>query len=387
MTEPHDSDDAAGDAAGDAADDAAADAATDAADDASEPAAEPAAERERRPLATLLRIALVVVALGLSALVLGAAFDELEPSRILEALGSLADAEFLALASMWILWLACQGLQTAALVEALPVRRGVVAFLGPTAVASVIPGPSDLPVRYRMFTSWGYSPLEAGVAISAGGIFSIGIKLLLPIVAAIGLLAFGVPLEGTMRTLIVITIVVGVGLVLVALVLGSERRTAAAGRLLHPLWAATARLLRRDDPDHLADRLVSTRSRSLDILRGRWPMATWGTLLAATTNFCLLVMALRFVGIPAEQLGWPQIFVVFALVQGLTVVPLTAGNAGVSEVAYIGLLTAAAGQGFVNEVAAGVILYRLLTWVILIPVGLGAIGVWQFGQRRDTADE
>lgn len=342
--------------------------------------------RPRRPLRTIGRLALVVVALGLSVVVLGAAFDELEPRRIADALGSLADAEVLALFSMWVLWLACQGLQTAALVDALPVRRGVLAYLGPTAVASVIPGPSDLPVRYRMFTSWGYSPLAAGVAISAGGIFSIGIKLVLPVVAAIGLLAFGVPLEGTLRTLIAIAIAVGAGLVLVALVLGSERRTALAGRLLHPVWAATARLLRRDDPDQLADRLVATRSRALGILRGRWPMATWGTLLAATTNFCLLVMALRFVEIPAEQLGWPQIFVVFALVQGLTVVPLTAGNAGVSELAYIGLLTAAAGQGFVNEVAAGVILYRLLTWVVIIPVGLGALGVWQFGQRRATAE-
>lgn len=336
----------------------------------------------RRLLRTAARLTLVVVALGLSAVVLGAAFDELEPARILEALGSLADAEVLALFSMWVLWIACQGLQTAALVEALPVRRGVLAFLGPTAVASVIPGPSDLPVRYRMFTSWGYSPLAAGVAISAGGIFSIGIKLVLPLVAAIGLLAFGVPLEGTLRTLVTIALAVGAGLVLVALVLGSERRTGAAGRLLDPIWGATAKLLRRDDPDQLADRLVATRSRALGILRGRWPMATWGTLLAAVTNFSLLVMALRFVGIPAEQLGWPQMFVVFALVQGLTVVPLTAGNAGVSEVAYIALLTAAAGQGFVNEVAAGVILYRLLTWVVIIPVGLGALTVWQLGNRR-----
>ncbi len=341
----------------------------------------------RRPWRTALRIVLVVGAIGLSVVVLGLAFEELEVARIREALTSLGDAEVLALVAMWVLWLACQGLQTAALVDALPVRRGVLAFLGPTAIASVVPGPSDLPVRYRMFTSWGYSTLAAGVAISAGGIFSIGIKLVLPVVAAIGLLVFGVPLDGTLRTLVTVALVIGVGLVLVGLVLGSERRTAAAGRVLHPIWAFTARLLRRDDPDQLGDRLVVARGRSLDILRGHWLMATWGTFLSSITNLSLLVMTLRFVDVPAEVVGWPQVFVVFALVQGLTVVPLTAGNAGVSEVAYVGLLTAAAGPAYVNEVAAAVILYRVLTWLVIIPVGLAALGVWRLGTRRGPARE
>lgn len=338
----------------------------------------------RRVGRIVLRITLVVLAIVASAFVLGAAFDDLDPASIRSALGALADAEILALGAMWAVWLACQGLQTAALVDTLPVRRGVLAFLGPTAVASVVPGPSDLPVRYRMFTSWNYSSLEAGLAISAGGIFSIGIKLVLPVLAAIGLLAFGAPLDGTMSTLVTVAIVVGAGLFLLAFVLGSERRTGTAGRILHPVWALTARMLRRDDPDHLSERLVTVRAQSLDILRGRWLMATWGTVLSSAANLSLLLMALRFMDVPAEELGWPQVFVVFALVQGLTVVPLTAGNAGVAEVAYIGLLVAAAGDPFVNQVAAGVILYRVLTWILIIPVGLGALAVWQLGNRRSS---
>jgi uncharacterized membrane protein YbhN (UPF0104 family) len=88
-------------------------------------------------------------------------------------------------------------------------------------------------------------------------------------------------------------------------------------------------------------------------------------------------MALRFTGVSDEALGWGQVFVVYALVQGLTVLPLTPGDAGTSEVAYIGLLTAAAGSGLVNEITAAVILFRLLTWLIIIPVGIGALAVWR----------
>ena len=44
-------------------------------------------------------------------------------------------------------------------------------------------------------------------------------------------------------------------------------------------------------------------------------------------------MCLRFTGVGEADWGWTEIFVVFALVQGLTVFPITAGDAGVSEIA------------------------------------------------------
>lgn len=330
----------------------------------------------------LVRVLLVVTALVVSAVVLALAFDDLELDEIRAALGSLDDAEILALGAMWVLWLGAQGLQTASLIPKLPVRRGVVAFLGPSAVSSVVPGPSDLPVRYQMLTSWGTTSSEATLAIAAGGLFSIGIKLVLPVVAAAGLLLSGAPIDRSLRTIVVVAVLVAIGLGLFAVLLGSERRTARAGRLFDPLWRRTMRLLRRPDPEHLADRLVAVRAQALDTIRGRWLMATWGTVLTATTSLALLVMSLRFTGVPEDSLSWFGVFVVFALVQGLTVLPITAGNAGVSEVAYIGMLTAAAGGSSVNAVAAAVILFRLLTWIAVIVAGFGALGVWRVSLRR-----
>ena len=148
------------------------------------------------------------------------------------------------------------------------------------------------------------------------------------------------------------------------------------------MWRAVLRLMRRPDPLDLPSQLLAARSRSLDLLHDRWPMALWGTFLTACARFALLLMALRFTGVSDEVLGWPQVFVVFALVQGLTVIPLTAGDAGVSEVALIGLLTASAGSEWVNEITAAVILFRILTWLVIIPVGLGAFMVWQRALRR-----
>jgi len=333
----------------------------------------------------VLRVFFVLLTLGISAWILVKTFDDIDLDAILDAARSLDDAETISLLSMWLLWIGAQGLLTASLVPGLPVRRGVVAFLGPAGVTMIVPGPSDLPVRYRMLTSWGRTTAEATLSVAAGGIFSIGIKLVLPVIAAIGLLVSDAPVDGTLRTVVAICLVVGLVMVVAAFVFGSAKRTEQAGRLLGPIWATVMRLLRKPQPPDLAAQMLDARTRALQTLRERWLVASWATALTAATKFALLLMTLRFTGLTEAQLSWTEVFVVFALVQGLTVIPISAGDAGVSEVAYIGLLTAAAGSEYVNEISAAVLIFRVLTWLLIIPVGLTTLGFWKMQLRKNQA--
>ena len=162
------------------------------------------------------------------------------------------------------------------------------------------------------------------------------------------------------------------------MIVASEKRTAKIGRILAPVHGFVLRLLRKPDPPDLAETLDAPRAESITRLRDRWMIGTWATVSTAATRFALLLMAVRFTGTPDDaRSAGPQVFVVYAIVQGLTVLPITAGDAGVSEIAYIGLLTAAAGSQYVNQITAGVLIFRVLTWVIIIPIGLGTLGLWQ----------
>ena len=332
----------------------------------------------------VFRIVIVIAALGISGWILVTTFDDLSLDEVLDAARSLDDAEIISLLSMWILWVAAQGLLTASLIPGLAVRHGIVAFLGPASITSLVPGPSDLPIRYRMLTSWGRTTGEATLAVAAGGIFSIGIKLALPIIAAVGLVVSDAPLSDTMQTVVTICLIVGLAVVVLAFVLGSEKRTEQAGRLVAPVWSKVLRLLRKPTPADLPAQMVAARARAVQTLRDRWLVATWATVLTSATKFALLLMCLRFTGVGEGQLRWTEVFVVFALVQGLTVFPITAGDAGVSEIAYIGLLTAAAGEEYVNQITAAILVFRVLTWLAIIPVGLGALGFWKLQLRRNA---
>jgi uncharacterized membrane protein YbhN (UPF0104 family) len=233
-----------------------------------------------------------------------------------------------------------------------------------------------------MLTSWGRTTTEAGLAVAAGGIFNIGIKLVLPVVAAVGLLIGGVPLEGTWRTLVMIAVLVGVGVAIVAVAASTERTTAALGRFLDPLWRLAMRLLRREADGDLADRLVAVRAEAVGLLRDRWLIATWGTVLTAGARAALLIMCLRFTGVTEDDIGWTGIFVAYAFVQGITAIPVVPGNAGVTELSYITMITSVTGAALVNEVTAGIVLFRLLTWILVILAGLVALLVWQVAERR-----
>jgi putative heme transporter len=190
-------------------------------------------------------------------------------------------------------------------------------------------------------------------------------------------------LDGIFATIVTAAVILALVIAVAAVVLGSERRTAATGRVVQRVWRGTLRLFRRspDTGTDLADRLVARRADALELLRTRWKVATGATVLVVGARVALLIMCVRFAGVPEAAASSQAIFCVFAIVMGLTVIPLMPGNVGVSELAYVGLLTPIAGTEYANEVTAGVLVFRMLTWLLLIPTGLIALAIWRHGLR------
>ncbi|RLE24044.1 MAG: hypothetical protein DRJ50_05245 [Actinobacteria bacterium] len=331
-----------------------------------------------------LRIVFVVVALGIAGYVLFNIFEGLNFEEIKVAIQELSDAEWMALTFAWIIWISVQGLQTASLVHHMPVRRGVLAYLGPSAVSSVIPGPSDLPVRFNMYQSWGVSRSDAATAVAASGIFSITSQLALPALAGVAIFFGDLQIEGFLTIIVITTLALAVIVVLAAFIVGSGSRTRRAGEILQPALQKVRRIFHKtvDDDEDLGAKLEKIRAETIYYLSDKWVTTSFATVMTLGMKWAILVMSLRFVGIPESALGWAAIGAVFALMVGITMIPITPGAAGVSEIALVGMLAPIAGPEYVNQVAAGVLLYRLFTWLLLIPTGMIALGVWKLGLRQ-----
>jgi len=259
----------------------------------------------------------------------------------------------------------------------LTLRQATVSTETTTAVANTLVGGAAvaLGLTYTMNSSWGFSRSRTSVSLLTSGLWNNFVKLGLPVVA-IALLALSTPPTAG-RLLAAGLGLAGLAGAVIALwlVLRSRESAAWVGRTLERPVSALLRLVHRP-PVHGWD-LATTkfRDRTVLLLHARWHWLTLATLVSHLSLFLVLLLALRFSGVTADQVGWTEALVVFAFARLLTAVPFTPGGVGFVEVAMISGLAAAGGAH--AAVAAGVLVFRVLTYVLPIPLGLITYVVWQ----------
>ena len=163
-----------------------------------------------------------------------------------------------------------------------------------------------------------------------------------------------------------------------ALVLRSPRVTEWMVRLAHRLWAGAGRVIpaaRHHDP---AAALVEI----CDSLRvtARRPMGLFTrTAVAQACGAVILLTALRGLGVGAELgvVEFARAYFVVTLLSSFVPVP---GGVGVVEAGMTGALVAAGVDP--TAALAGVLVYRLLTYVLPMIVGVALYVVWRLDVRR-----
>ena len=92
-------------------------------------------------------------------------------------------------------------------------------------------------------------------------------------------------------------------------------------------------------------------------------------VVAKLAWFVVLEVALWCVGVGPDVLPPSAVLAAMAVVGIVALVPITPGAVGVTEVAYIGILTSVAGSGMSEQLTAAVMLFRIAQWLAPIPIG------------------
>ena len=302
-----------------------------------------------------------------------AVWAELRAMTLVELLTVVAAAAW-NLVTYWALW--------TAVTPGLTWRQAMVLAQTGTAVTNTVPGGSGIGVglAYSMLDSWGFSRGRSTLAVLVTGMANNFVKLCLPVLA-VALLA----LQGDASGSKVVVAVVAIGLLVAAvtvlvLILRSERVALRAGELAARCANAIHRLLRRPAVHGWGQATVKFRSRAGGLLRHRWPGIVAAAVVSHLSLYLVLLVTLRNVGVPDDQVGWAEVLFVFASTRLLTAVRFTPGGAGVVEALLIGGLVAAGGDR--AEVAAAVLLFRALTWLLPVPVGGLTYLAWRRQQSR-----
>jgi uncharacterized membrane protein YbhN (UPF0104 family) len=256
-------------------------------------------------------------------------------------------------------------------------RQAFVVANSTNAVASTVPAGSAVAIglTYSMLRSWGFSQGRSTISVLVSGIWNNFAKLAMPVVALALLALMGDAGGGR-----VVSGLLGIAGLLAAIavfaaILRSEEFAARAGIRAGKIANPIRRLFRLPPAEGWDQATVKFRNRTIGLLRDRWHWLTLAVIVSHVTLYVLLLVSLRHVGVSDDEVSWIQVLAVFAFVRLLTAIPLSPGGLGVIE---LGLTAGLVGAGGTRaEVVAGILVFRALTYLLPIPVGVATYLFWQ----------
>ncbi len=256
------------------------------------------------------------------------------------------------------------------LVPGLSWPHAIGADLAGRAVVSTIPGPTDVATKFVLYRQWSIPADIATAGIVFNAFFETLSDLALPLIATIGVLLAG----HQPRPPVILLSVVGVGILAVVMVLlvVIVRSESLAGRLGRALDAIARRVwgwFRRPSPTGIVEGVMQVRERSHETLSRRGVLGFAAAVLARLAWFLVLQVSLWSVGVSSDVLAPSAVLTTMAVVALLSLIPITPGAIGVSEVAYIGLLSTVAGDGMAGQITAAIVIFRAAQWLVPIPIG------------------
>jgi putative heme transporter len=256
-------------------------------------------------------------------------------------------------------------------------RQAFVLTQASTASTFVLPGGAavGMGVSYGMLRGWGFTGRPVTLALAVTGIWNQFAMLAFPIVA-LALLTLSKEQNPLLQTVAF----VGVAILVVsaagfAVGLTSDRLAKWVGNTAARIVSWLKRLIRRSPVKWDGMSFVAFRHEAVGLLKRRWHVLTLAVLAGQLTVFLVLFVCLRVFDVSAGEVSAIEAFAAWSLVRLLGSIPITPGGIGIVEV---GLTTALVGFGGHNaEVVAAVLVYRFLTIVPTLTLGLVAGATWK----------
>jgi putative heme transporter len=284
--------------------------------------------------------------------------------------------------NLFTYWLANQ-----AALPGLKLSQSAVVTQTTTSVANTLPagGAIAVGVTYAILGSWGFTAGETTLYVGVTGIWNIFTKLALPVIALALLVVTGHVYPALVGAAVVGIAVLAVAVVLLVLVFKSKAMARRVGEFIGSVVSAIMKPFKKGPITDMGDKAVKFRKETIVLVSRRWLRLTWTTVLSQLALFLVLLLSLRHMGVSEHDVATVEIFAVYAFSRLLSSIPITPGGVGVIDLGYIAGLSAF-DEGEHAAIVAGVLIFRVLTYGIQIPVGAFTYFIWRRKRSwmRDT---
>jgi putative heme transporter len=256
-----------------------------------------------------------------------------------------------------------------------------------TALSIVVPGGAAVGIAgsYGILRRWGFAARDIGRAVTLVSLWNQFANLSYPIIAVFLLTATGGD-SALLATAAFIGVgILGIAVAVFALVLYSPQMASDIGDIAAVVATWVKAKAHRKPVHWTGQSFERFRDDVVVLLRRRWHLLTLTTYLGTLTVFLVMLFSLRACGVPAAEVSLVEAFAAWSLARLLGSIPITPGGIGVVE---LGLTGALLGFGGANAgVVAAVLLYRFLTMIPTVIVGLAATTMLRRHPAREEEDE
>ncbi len=232
-----------------------------------------------------------------------------------------------------------------------------------------------------MYRSWGFATDQIVLSFPLSGVFTIFVKLGLPALAFGMLLLSGNTNSTVVWGFVISLVALGIMLGLTIAIVKSRKFTVKLSSLIAGITKWAAGLFKKKVNYDFKKEALGLRTTAQDVMGNKWFEELMATFLAQMMQVIILLVALRMLGVGEDIVSVANVFLAYSISQLILLIPITPGGMGVAEASYIHFLTLASGGAMSNEIGAAVFLFRIVTWLYVVPMGGITWGIWKFTIR------
>jgi uncharacterized membrane protein YbhN (UPF0104 family) len=350
---------------------------------------DPAPDETQRSRATRIRFnKRVVKAVGIL-VVLGFLYyaffvvlpSELDWVDVWADLQALTIDQILALTAAGLLAMVTLGWASKASLPTLTLYEGFESSATSQLSAFAFPPPSDMAIRFAMYRTYGFTDEQSAVAVLIAMVARYVTVAFMPLLGLAVVLVTG---QGTWAGF---WWFLGLGLAFVLVtwliirVIHSDRAAHAAGRFVQRSVGWVITKLHRTPPDDLEDSVVKFGARTRGTLDEKQRSLVLSNISWGLANTLIMALSLRFSGLGQGSLSNALVLLATGLTMAINLLPIPGKDAlAVSWLAGILSLTTSTET---SDLGTALLLYRLVTWVLPMPIGGITFLAWRHRVRRD----
>lgn len=328
------------------------------------------------------------ISIAVTLIVLVAVFGFVIPQladyeKVLEYISDIDATEWVILALLAGWFLVAYPIVLAQILRSAKLRETFTNHMTGTAITNSVPsgGALALPLNYAMYMSWGFTPESISATLVGAGVWDWLARIALPVIAVLGVAIVGEALPWMWLVTIVGVTIVTVMVVVLVKIVSSESAAEGLASFVDRMATKVLDRFKKENPG-VHDMVMQFRLDLKGIVSDRVWRLTWSTVGNHASMAALFTASIYAVGISTDDIAVPWVVLAFTLGRFLVMIPVSPGGLGLVDLGWIGILTLGwqmtSGEPVdPDRIAAGVLLFRALSFLPPIPIGMGSWLFWR----------